>query len=96
MLVLFCPRMFATVCMNAKFFVDGLASKFMNNPRNEHWTAVKWILRYLKGLVNEGIVLEMQISISSVRFFYFDFGENLDCQRSTTRYMFTVASGPVN
>ena len=92
MLVFFRPRMFAMACMNAKFFLDGLASKFMNNPRNEHWTAVKWILRYLKGLVNKGIVFEMQSSISSVRFFDFGFGENLDFQRSTTRYMFTVAS----
>ena len=24
-------------------------SRFLANPRKEHWEAVKWILRYLKG-----------------------------------------------
>ena len=27
----------------------GVVSKFMANPGKEHWNAVKWILRYLKG-----------------------------------------------
>ena len=27
----------------------GFVSRFMENPGEEHWQAVKWILRYLKG-----------------------------------------------
>ena len=27
----------------------GVVSRYMDNPRKEHWQAVKWILRYLRG-----------------------------------------------
>jgi hypothetical protein len=27
----------------------GVVSRYMNNPGKEHWEAVKWILRYLRG-----------------------------------------------
>ena len=29
--------------------VVATASRFLSNPGKEHWGAVKWILRYLKG-----------------------------------------------
>ena len=27
----------------------GVVSRYMDNPRKEHWQVVKWILRYLRG-----------------------------------------------
>jgi hypothetical protein len=27
----------------------GLVSRFLSNPGKEHWAAVKWILKYLRG-----------------------------------------------
>ncbi len=30
-------------------------SQFSENPKNEHWAAVKWIFAYLKGTPNHGI-----------------------------------------
>jgi hypothetical protein len=29
--------------------VVGVVSRFLSNPGKEHWTAVKWILKYLRG-----------------------------------------------
>jgi len=26
-----------------------VVSRFLSNPKKEHWKSVKWILRYLKG-----------------------------------------------
>ena len=31
-------------------------SQYTSNPAQEHWTAVKRVLRYLKGTCDEGIV----------------------------------------
>ena len=36
-------------------FAAGYVSRFMENPQNEHWAAVKRILRYLQGTKTHGI-----------------------------------------
>ena len=33
--------------------VVGVVSRYMNNPKKEHWMVVKWILRYLRGTTNQ-------------------------------------------
>ena len=37
-------------------FAVGYVSRFMEDPREDHWTAVKRLLRYVKGTVDQGIV----------------------------------------
>jgi len=42
--------MYATVCMRPDIAqAVGVVSRYMSNLGKEHWIAVKWILRYLKG-----------------------------------------------
>jgi hypothetical protein len=33
----------------------GVVSRYMNNIGKEHWEAVKWILRYLKGIYTHAL-----------------------------------------
>ena len=33
----------------------GVVSRYMKNPGKEHWMAVKWILRYLRGTTNQAL-----------------------------------------
>ncbi|XP_066311641.1 uncharacterized mitochondrial protein AtMg00810-like [Miscanthus floridulus] len=40
---------------NIAFTVD-YVSRFMEDPREDHWAAVKWLLRYVKGTVDHGII----------------------------------------
>jgi hypothetical protein len=35
-----------------------VVSRFMHNPGKEHWNAVKWILRYLKGTSHFGLLFD--------------------------------------
>ena len=35
--------------------VVGVVSRYMNNPGKEHWEAVKWILRYLRGTTTHAL-----------------------------------------
>ena len=46
--------MYAMVCTRPDigYAAVGVVSRFMSNPGKEHWNAVKWILRYLKGTSN--------------------------------------------
>ena len=37
-------------------FAVGYVSRFMKDPREDHWDVVKRLLRYVKGTVNQGIV----------------------------------------
>ena len=37
-------------------YVVSVVSKFMSNPGHEHWRAVKWIMRYLKGTMEFGLL----------------------------------------
>ncbi|PHU03459.1 Indole-3-acetaldehyde oxidase [Capsicum chinense] len=43
-------RMYAIVCTKPDIaYVVGVVSRYMENPGKEHWEAVKWFLRYLRG-----------------------------------------------
>ena len=37
-------------------FVLGYVSRFMEDPREDHWATVKRLLRYVKGTMDQGIV----------------------------------------
>ena len=37
-------------------FVVGNVSHFMEDPREDHWAVVKRLLRYIKGMVDQGII----------------------------------------
>ena len=37
-------------------FAVGYVSRFMEDPREDHWATVKWLLRYVKGMVDQEII----------------------------------------
>ncbi|XP_066396336.1 uncharacterized mitochondrial protein AtMg00810-like [Miscanthus floridulus] len=37
-------------------FAMGYISRFMEDPREDHWAMVKQMLRYVKGMVDQGII----------------------------------------
>ena len=46
--------MYAMVCTRPDIaHAVGVVSRYMNNLGKEHWMAVKWILRYLRGTTNQ-------------------------------------------
>ncbi|KAL5549269.1 hypothetical protein UlMin_004500 [Ulmus minor] len=39
-------------------YAINILSRFMSNPGKEHWLGMKWLLRYLKGSSNLGLIYE--------------------------------------
>eukprot|EP00253_Pinus_taeda_P025413 PITA_25413 len=68
----------------------GVVSRFMANPGKEHWQAVKWVLRYLRGTSDRCIVFNGSEG-SVCGYVDADYAGDLDKRRSTTGYVFTLA-----
>ena len=51
--------MYDMVCTRPDLaYSASIVSRFMANPGKQHWSVVKWILRYLKGSKSVGLVYE--------------------------------------
>ena len=75
-----------------------IVSRYMHDPGKGHWQAVKWIIRYILGTTDVGLLFQQDDSIGQhvVGYLDFDYAGDLDKRRSTTGYMFTFARGPVS
>ena len=60
--------------------------QFMQNPLDNYWKAVKRILRYLKGTMDEGILLRRSKNLALIGYCDANWGNDLDNGRSTTYY----------
>ena len=88
--------MYAMVCTRPDIaHVVEVVSKFMSKPGKQHWEAVKWILRYLKGssdtsLCFIGASLKLQGYVDA------DFAGDIDSRKSTTRFVFTLGGTAIS
>ena len=76
----------------------GKVSRFMSNPGKVHWEAVKWMLRYLKGTEDYGLLFDRRSDRTTALVGYVDsdYGGCLDTRRSTTGYVFTLGGGCIS
>jgi hypothetical protein len=79
-----------------------VVSIFMHNPDKEHWNAVKWILCYLKGTSDFGLLLDKN-SVKKIGVMGFvegfvdsDFAGDLDKRRSISGYVFSLYGSAVS
>ncbi|KAE8674058.1 hypothetical protein F3Y22_tig00111769pilonHSYRG00329 [Hibiscus syriacus] len=89
--------MYAMVCTRPDLaHAVSQVCKYMSKPGKQHWDAVKWIFRYLKGTVGHGIVFGSQRDNPLVvGYVDSDYAGDLDNRRSTTGYVFTLGRGPI-
>ena len=73
----------------------GTISRYMSNPRKEHWAAVKWILRYLRGTPSVCIRYGSGKPVLE-GFTDFDMSGDVDSRRSTSGNVMTYAGGAVS
>lgn len=77
-------------------FAVSSAAKFSANPTKQHWTAVKRIMRYLRGTTNLGLAFFPQVSGKCVGYCDADWGGDLDDRKSTSGYLFQVGGAAVS
>ena len=88
--------MYAMVCTRPDIaHAVGVVSRFMSRPRKQHWEAVKWVLRYLKGssdtsLYFTGASLKLQGYADA------DFASDIDNRKSTTEFVFTLGGTAIS
>jgi hypothetical protein len=87
--------MYAMVCTRPDIaHAVGVVSRYISNPGKQHWEAVKWILRYLKGtsdmsLCFTGADLKLQGYVDA------DLAGDVDSRKSTTGFVYTLGGTAV-
>jgi hypothetical protein len=88
--------MYAMVCTRPDIaHAVGVVSRFMSNPGREHWEAVKWLLRYLKGTSKMALHFKGKDVILR-GYADADLGGCKESYKSTTGYVFTVGGTAVS
>ena len=88
--------MYAMVCTRPdNAHAVGVMSRFMSRPEKQHWVAVKWILRYLKGssdtyLCFTGASLKLQGYVDA------DFASDIDSRKSIIGFVFTLGGTTIS
>ncbi|KAL9286140.1 putative RNA-directed DNA polymerase [Arabidopsis thaliana] len=77
-------------------FAVGFISRFISSPGREHWSAVKWVLRYLKGAYTQNLIFKKDSKFCMEGFSYSDYATDLDRRRSVTRYVFKVGGNTIS
>ena len=86
--------MYAIVCTRPDLsYAISVVSKYMVDPYKEHWYALKWVLRYIKGTLNKGLIFGVDIGYVShekviTGYVDSDFARCLDTRKSLTGYVF--------
>ncbi|KAH9718032.1 Integrase catalytic domain-containing protein [Citrus sinensis] len=89
--------MYVMVCIRPDISqAVSMVSRYMHNSGKNQWHAVKWILRYLYGIVDVGLLFKKDCDQQCVGYCDSDFAGDLDKRRSTTGYVFTLSGGPVS
>ena len=82
--------MYAMVCTRPNIVhAVGVFSRYMANPGKEHWEAVKWLFRYLRGTSNTSLCFSKgKVTIQG--FVDADLGGDVDSSKSTSGYIYTM------
>ena len=88
--------MYAMVCTRPDIaYAVGVVSRFLSNPRRQHWEAVKWIMRYLRG------TSKLKLTFGSgkpvlIGYTDSDMARDVDNRKSTSGYLMTFSGGAVS
>ena len=87
--------MYAMLCTRPDIcFAVGMVSRYQSNPGQEHWSAVKTILKYLRR-TKEYMLVYKASNLFPVGYTDSDFQTDKDKRKSTSGYVFTMGGAAV-
>ena len=88
--------MYAMVCTRPDIaHAVGVVSRFLSNPGKEHWQAVKWILRYLRGTSKVCLCFGNGKPVLD-GFTDADMAGDVDLRKFTSEYFITFVEGAIS
>ncbi|CAM8975579.1 unnamed protein product [Rhodiola kirilowii] len=74
-------------------YAISLLSRFMSNPRHEHWLALKHVFAYIQSTLDVGLRYKRrQDDLKLIGYVDADFGGDRDTRKSTTALYFTLGA----
>ena len=88
--------MYAMVCTRPDItYAVGAVSRHLSNPGKEHWQAVKWIMRYLRGTSKMCLCFGSDKPLLD-SYTDADMARDLETRRSTSGFVVNFANGAVS
>ena len=91
--------MYAMMCARPNLsHAMSVVSHYMYNPGRDHWKAMKWILRYVKGSIDRALVFDRNKAGTwdVVYFVDSDYAGDLDRRRSFLGCIYTICAGAIS
>jgi hypothetical protein len=89
--------MYAQVCTHPDLaFIIGLLGRFQSNPRMKHFNTAKKVLRYMQETKHYMLTYKRIDNLDIIDYSDADFEGHAGSQKSTSSYVFTLASGLIS
>ncbi|XP_039120017.1 secreted RxLR effector protein 161-like [Dioscorea cayenensis subsp. rotundata] len=89
--------MYAQVCMRPDIaYAVGMLGRYQSNPGIYHWKAAKKVMRYLQGMKEYKLTYRRSNDLEVIGYSDSDYTGCLDSRRSTSSYIFMLASGAIS
>lgn len=77
-------------------YAVGLVCRYMSNPTKDHWQAVKWVLRYIRGSKMVGLQFKKSDKFEIKGYCDSDYATDPDRRRSVSGYVFTSGGNTIS
>ncbi|RVW92345.1 Retrovirus-related Pol polyprotein from transposon TNT 1-94 [Vitis vinifera] len=89
--------MYAQVCTRPNIaFIVNVLGRYLSNPGHDHWVAAKKVMRYVQRTKDFMLVYRRMDNLEVVGYSNSDFGGCSDDRKSTSGYIFMLASGAIS
>ena len=77
-------------------YAVSVASRYMDHPHEIHWKEAKRILNFVQGTRTHGILYKAKYDLDLIGFTDNDWAGDSTNRKSTSRYVFMLAEGPIS